>query len=259
MKCSVRLSILIPAYQEQATIAEVLRRVAAVPTEAHGFDKEIVVCDDGSTDDTLAIVDAVAREVPCITVVKHDRNRGKGASIRTCLRAATGDYCLVQDADLEYDVTDYPSILSALAQGADVVYGSRFLRRRIPQGMQLPNWICNHILTTTSNLLFGTHITDEATCFKAFRTPLLRDLKLECDSFDFCPEVTAKVGARGIAIVEVPIGYHARTHAEGKKIHWVHGFQALWALLKYRAITWSEQATPRLQPSSDAEVMNDPR
>ena len=214
------LSVIIPAYQEERTIPEVLRRVAAIDIESLGFGKEILVCDDGSTDGTCAAVEQVAAEDSRIRLVRHSENRGKGAAIRTALAEAAGDYCLIQDADLEYEVSDYPALLEPLTRGARVVYGSRFRARRRPQGMRTANFVANRILTTTANLLYGLSITDEATCFKVFETELLRSLELECNGFEFCPEVTAKLGNRRIEIVEVPIAYRARNIAEGKKVRW---------------------------------------
>lgn len=228
------LSILIPAYQEEATIEEILRRVLSVDTAALGFDKEIVVCDDGSSDRTFALAEAIAATDPRVRVVRHVENQGKGAAIRTALAAARGDYVLIQDADLEYEVTDYPALLAEVARGADVVYGSRFLANPRPTGMKTANFIANRILTTTANLLYGMSITDEATCFKVFRTDLLRELGLQCTGFEFCPEVTAKLGKRKIKIVEVPISYTARAIEEGKKVRWTDGVEAMWVLVKHR-------------------------
>jgi glycosyltransferase involved in cell wall biosynthesis len=228
------LSILIPAYREQATIAEILRRVAAIDTTPVGFTKEVIVCDDGSDDDTFALASAAAAADPTIRVVRHDRNQGKGAALRTALAAARGDYCLIQDADLEYEVSDYPALLRPAAAGAEVVYGSRFLANPRPTGMATANYVANRMLSTTANLLFGLSITDEATCFKLFRTDLLRSLDLECTGFEFCPEVTAKLGRRKIPIVEVPIAYTARALADGKKVRWTDGVEAMWVLLKHR-------------------------
>ena len=228
------LSILIPAYQEEATIGEVLRRVAAIDTKPLGFDKEIVVCDDGSRDRTAAIAAEIAAADPTIKLVRHERNRGKGAAIRTALAAAHGDYCLVQDADLEYEVTDYPALLREAAAGADVVYGSRFLANPRPTGMRVANFVANRVLTVTANLLFGLAITDEATCFKLVRTDLLRELDLECTGFEFCPEVTAKLGKRKVKIVEVPIAYTARAIEDGKKVRWTDGVEAMWVMVKHR-------------------------
>ncbi len=228
------LSILIPAYQEEATIDEILRRVAAIDTTPQGFTKEIIVCDDGSKDRTHEIAEAAAARDPQIRVVRHDQNQGKGAAIRTALDAARGDFVLIQDADLEYDVTDYPALLAEVASGAEVVYGSRFLNNPRPTGMKTANFIANRVLTITANLLYGLAITDEATCFKVFRTELLRDLKLQCTGFEFCPEVTAKLGKRNIKIAEVPIAYTARAVEEGKKVRWTDGVEAMWVLVKHR-------------------------
>jgi glycosyltransferase involved in cell wall biosynthesis len=232
----MRLSILIPAYHEQATIAEVLRRVSQVNVEPLGFEKEIIVCDDGSRDQTSAEIARVANELGGIRLVCHPANRGKGAAIRTALQHATGDYVLIQDADLEYDVADYPAMLKAVRQGADVVYGSRFMTAAYPSGMQVANFMANKILTITSNLLYGHDITDEATCFKVIRTDLLKGLNLTCQRFEFCPEVTAKLGLRKIRIVEVPIAYRARDSAAGKKVRWTDGVQAFWVLVRHRIV-----------------------
>jgi len=232
--CSMLLSILIPAYQEEATIAEILRRVSAIDTEGLGFQKEVIVCDDGSADRTAAIAGDHAAGDPRTRVVRHTENRGKGAAIRTALAAARGDFCLIQDADLEYEVSDYPALLREVAGGAEVVYGSRFLANPRPTGMRLANYLANRVLTTTANVLYGLSITDEATCFKVFRTALLRELDLECTGFEFCPEVTAKLGRRGIPIVEVPIAYTARAIEEGKKVRWTDGVEAMWVLVKHR-------------------------
>jgi glycosyltransferase involved in cell wall biosynthesis len=228
----MKLSILIPAYHEERTIGEVLARVLAVSTG--DFAKEIIVCDDGSQDDTAAKIREVAARNPEVKLVQHPANRGKGAAIRTALGHATGDYVLIQDADLEYDVDDYPAMLDAVRAGAPVVYGSRFLGRTRPEGMRAANWLANRILTTTANVLYGVHITDEATCFKIFRTDLLRSLDLQCERFEFCPEVTAKIGRQKVPIVEVPIGYRARNFADGKKVRWTDGFEAMWVLCKLR-------------------------
>lgn len=228
------LSILIPAYGEEQTIGEVLRQVVGIDTEALGFEKEIIVCDDGSKDNTIAEIEKAMATEPRIRLVKHPVNRGKGAAIRTALADAKGEYCIVQDADLEYDVADYPALLGEVKKGADVVYGSRFMTRAWPEGMRLPNFIANRLLTATANLLYGLKITDEATCFKVFRTDLLRSFDLECEGFEFCPEVTAKIGKRNIEIREVPIRYTARDVSEGKKITWADGFEAIWELIRQK-------------------------
>jgi glycosyltransferase involved in cell wall biosynthesis len=228
------LSILIPAYQEERTIGEVLRQVSAIETESVGFRKEVLVCDDGSTDRTVDVVRESIAADERIRLVRHQRNRGKGAAIRTALADARGDYVLIQDADLEYEVSDYPALLQAVNGGADVVYGSRFRNGARPGGMRAANYAANRILTASANLLYGLSITDEATCFKVFRTDLLRALELECEGFEFCPEVTAKLGRRGVDIAEVPIHYRARNIAEGKKVRWTDGVEAMWVLIKHR-------------------------
>ncbi len=228
------LSILIPAYQEERTIGEVLRQVSAIDTESSGFDKEILVCDDGSNDGTVSVVEERMAEDARVRLVRHEKNRGKGAAIRTALAEARGEYALIQDADLEYEVSDYPALLAAVNAGADVVYGSRFLTTDRPEGMRLANYLANRILTTSANWLYGLSITDEATCFKVFKTDLLRELGLTCEGFEFCPEVTAKLGKRKVAIAEVPIHYRARNIAEGKKVRWTDGVEALWVLVAHR-------------------------
>jgi len=228
------LSILIPAYQEERTIGEVLRQVSAIDTESSGFDKEILVCDDGSTDATVAVVEERMAADPRVRLVRHPKNRGKGAAIRSALAEARGEFALIQDADLEYEVSDYPALLAAVNAGAEVVYGSRFLATDRPDGMRMANYLANRILTTSANWLYGLSITDEATCFKVFRTDILRDLDLTCEGFEFCPEVTAKLGKRKVAIAEVPIHYRARNIAEGKKVRWTDGVEALWVLVRHR-------------------------
>ena len=230
----MRLSVLVPAYQEERTIAQVLSDVLALDTESHGFEKEVIVCDDGSTDGTALEVQRVCAGDDRVTLVSHERNRGKGAAVRTALEHATGDYVLIQDADLEYDVCDYPAMLAAVRSGADVVYGSRFLTRRWPRGMRAANLVGNRLLTWTANALYGLGITDEATCFKIFRTDLLKSLELECEGFEFCPEVTAKLGLRGVRVAEVPIEYTARNEADGKKVRWTDAVEAFWILFSHR-------------------------
>jgi glycosyltransferase involved in cell wall biosynthesis len=229
------LTILVPAYNEADSIVEVLRRCLRVPTEALGVTKEIVVCDDGSTDATAALVEREARLDPRITLVRHGVNQGKSAALRTALAHASGEHCVIQDADLEYEPSDYLPMLEAVARGAVVVYGSRFLGARRPAGMRLANWIANRLLTFTARLLFGIRITDEATCLKLFPTALLRRLGIASRGFDFCPEITAKVALSGVPITEVPIRYRARSVADGKKIRWTDAVRAMWVLVSSAA------------------------
>jgi hypothetical protein len=230
----MKLSILIPAYHEERTVFELLHRLMQVDIESMGFDKEVVVCDDASRDGTAAEVERFARQDPRVRLVRHATNRGKGAAVRSALAVATGHLCVVQDADLEYDVEDYRPMLAAVQRGAGVVYGSRFLQEGRPSGMRVMNYIANRVLTLAANLLFGLRITDEATCLKLLPTELLRSLQLSCDGFDFCPEVTAALGNRGTPIVEVPVSYVGRSVAEGKKIRWTDGVRALWVLVARR-------------------------
>ena len=235
----MRVSILIPAYHEARTIGDVVRLVKEVDVESLGLEKEIIVCDDGSTDQTAAEVERAAAGDPRVRLVRHVQNRGKGAALRTALGVATGEIALVQDADLEYSVDDYRALLQPIIENrAEVVYGSRFLQRPWPEGMHPANFLANKILTTAANTLYGHSITDEATAFKVFRTEIMRSLELECDGFEFCPEATAKLGLRRVRILEVPIRYTARSAAGGKKVQWTDGVKALWTLLRLRAGGW---------------------
>ena len=220
----MKLSIIIPAYNEIDTIPEVLERVRAQP-----FDKEIIVADDCSTDGTREFLEAQ----PDVKLVENPRNIGKGASIRKALELVTGDIVLVQDADLEYDPDDYAALIRPIVEGkADMVYGTRFARGK-PR-MRLVNYIANRIFAFLATMLFRTRVTDEATCYKAFRAEVIKSLSLRCRRFEFCPEVTARLLKRGYRYAEVPVSYEARTLAQGKKIRWYDGVECIWALIKYR-------------------------
>jgi glycosyltransferase involved in cell wall biosynthesis len=237
----MKVSIIIPVYNEFRTFHEVLERVQRAPLPP-GCSKEIVVVDDGSTDGTTAILRQYTNSG---IVIGHNSilNFGKGTALRVGIKLATGDVILVQDGDLEYDPDDYYRLIEPFVQGnADVVYGSRFLGR--PSGMAWKNLIANRILTWTANLLYSAGITDEATAYKAFRASVLRRMKLECRRFEFCPEVTAKARRMGYVIHEVPITYNARGIADGKKIRARDGFEALWTLLKYRFSTHEAVTVP---------------
>lgn len=230
----MRVSILVPVFEEAATIGELLKRLSALDVGSIGFEREILVCDDASTDGSSELIADAASTMPGVRVFTHGTNRGKGACIRTLLDEVTGDAVLVQDADLEYEVEDAIPLLRRFAEGSDAVYGSRFLSKRWPDGMQVPNWLANAFLTTAANVLYGHRITDEATCLKLVRTSLLRRMNLKAKRFEFCPEVTAKLGLMGVHIEEVPVRYRARDVAGGKKIRWQDAFTALAVLLKLR-------------------------
>lgn len=230
----MRVSIMIPVFQEEATVGELLARVASVDTARAGFEREILVCDDGSTDGTARVLQDSLARVPDLRLFAHRTNQGKGAAIRTMLAEATGDAVLVQDADLEYDTADILPLLERFRDGRDAVYGSRFLEARWPRGMRVSNWVANRALTLTANVLYGHRLTDEATCLKLVRTSVLRDMQLECRGFEFCPEVTAKLGLRRVPIDEVPVGYEARDRASGKKVRWQDGVAAMRELLRHR-------------------------
>ena len=242
----MKVTILIPVYNEFHTFPVVLDRVRRAPLPK-GCNREIIVIDDGSTDGTSRMIAEFERD-GVIRAQHSTLNSGKGAAIRAGLALASGDVVLIQDGDLEYDPADYSRLLEPILAGeADVVYGSRFPGAR---NMKARNRIANAILTATANLLYGAHITDEATAYKAFRVPLLRSLNLECRRFEFCPEVTAKLGRLGIRIHEVPIHYNARGIADGKKIRARDGFEALWTLLRYR-FTSTGYRTPSARPDRD--------
>lgn len=220
----MRLSVIIPAYNEIDTIGEVLRRVRGVDVE-----KEIIVADDCSTDGTREFLRAQGD----ITLVENPGRLGKGMAIRAALERVTGDVVLIQDADLEYDPRDYPELVEPIAAGrADIVYGTRFASGR--PGMRFRNYVANRVFALTATLLYGVKVTDEATCYKAFRTDVLKSIDLRCRRFEFCPEVTARLLKRGYRYVEVPVRYAARTYAQGKKITWRDGVECLWTLIRYR-------------------------
>ena len=231
----LKISIIIPVYNEVHALAQVLDRVMSAALPA-GCSREIIVVDDGSTDGTTQLL-AEYRNAPLLAVHHSVVNFGKGAAIRVGIAKASGDIVLIQDGDLEYDPADYVAVLQPLVDGrADVVYGSRFLGslRAGRQGMKRANWLANRILTVTANILYGARLTDEATAYKAFRIDVLRRMRLTCLRFEFCPEVTAKVRRLGVTIHEVPISYNARGILEGKKIRWQDGVHAMWTLVRCR-------------------------
>jgi len=226
------LSVLIPVYNEAATITQIVEQVIAVALE--GVTKQIVIVDDGSTDGTRQILDDLAGRWPdLITVALHEENRGKGAAIQTALAHATGDVVITQDADLEYDPQDYAALLAPFQDpDVQVVYGSRNMQAN-PRSSWSFYW-GGRLVSMVANILYNSHISDEPTGYKLFRTDLLRSLNLESTGFEFCPEATGKILRRGIEIHEVPITYRPRSFEEGKKINWRDGAIAVWTLLKYR-------------------------
>ncbi len=230
------LSIIIPAYNEEQTIRKLLDKVCAV-TLIEGISKEILVIDDGSSDSTNDIVAEYISSlgVKNIRLISQERNQGKGAALRKGIEVATGDFIIIQDADLEYDPEDYNLLLPHLLNGEKVVYGSRFLRKENKHSYQ-SFYYGGLLVTFFTNLLFLQKLTDEPTCYKAFETNFLKSIPLKCTGFEFCPEVTAKTAKKGIKIKEVPIHYYPRSIEQGKKIKWTDGLDALWTLLKYRII-----------------------
>ena len=227
----MKLSVVVPIYNERSTIKTVLDRLAALPV-----NKEIIVVDDGSTDGSRQYLESrVAsrdgEEVP-IKFFAHEKNQGKGSAIITALQHISGDAVIIQDADLEYDPAEIPALLEPLIQGrARVVYGSRFMGSI--QGMWWSHWLANRILTITTNVLYGSHLTDEATGYKLFRRDVLDGLKLTCRRFEFCPEVTAKVLKQGHPILEIPVSSYVARHLD-KKISWTDGVAAFWVLVRER-------------------------
>jgi len=249
----MKLSILIPAYNERKTIREILARVRAVDVVVEvdngnlGYplspgvkgpvrlEKEIIVVDDGSTDGTRDILQQEAARGD-VRVFFHEVNQGKGAAVRTAIQHATGDILLIQDADLEYDPRDYPALLQPIVEGrADVVYGSRFLGGP-RKAMLFWHAVGNKLLTFITNLLYDAILSDMETCYKVFRAEVIKNIPLHARRFEFEPEVTAKVLKRGYRIYEVPISYTGREYEEGKKITWRDGLVALWTLIKYRFV-----------------------
>jgi glycosyltransferase involved in cell wall biosynthesis len=222
------LSVIVPCYNERATVAELLRRVRAVPV-----DKEIIVVDDKSTDGSKDVVAALAQQWPEIRHILQPVNQGKGAALRRGIEEARGDIVLIQDADLEYDPDEYPKLIQPIVDGhADVVYGSRF--EGYPRRVML-YWhrLGNTFLTHLSNMVTNLDLTDMETCYKVFRREVIQSIRLRSNRFGFEPEVTAKVARRGYRIFEVPISYYGRDYWEGKKINWKDGFSAIWTILKF--------------------------
>lgn len=225
------LSILIPVYNERTVVERSLAQVIAAPLPAD-VERELVIVDDCSKDGTSEILERFAKANPCVRLFRHEVNQGKGAAVRTAIQKAEGDFCLVQDADLEYDPSEYPVLLKPLLDGrADAVFGSRYLAGE--QTRILPFWhsMINKFLTLTSNMFSNLNLTDMETCYKVFRTDLLKSIPVRSDRFGFEPEIVMKCAKRKLRIYEVPISYHGRTYEEGKKIGWKDGVKALGVIL----------------------------
>lgn len=234
---NLKLSVIIPIYNEYNNIDEVVNRINAVKLPSSISGIEMILVDDGSIDGTIQKLEKYKNEKNMIVHVSR-RNFGKGTATRIGLTYVTGDIVLVQDADLEYDPNDYPKLLNPIIeQGAQIVYGSRFLNKsKKLEGMAYKNWFINILLRAMTNALYGSNLTDEATAYKMFKTDVLKQINLKSKRFEFCPEVTAKVLKHGFHITEVPINYKGRSVEEGKKIKWYDGIKAIWTLLKYRFI-----------------------
>lgn len=238
----MKLSIVMPIYNERVTLRQVVDRVLAVP-----LDLELLCVDDGSKDGSREILAELAAQHPQVVVLLQPKNQGKGAALRRGIQEATGDFVIIQDADLEYDPSDYPKLLEPLIEDkADVVYGSRFLGAGPHRVLYFWHSVGNWALTLLSNCLTNINLSDMETCYKVFRREIIQAIPIEEDRFGFEPEITVKIAKRRLRIYEVGIGYWGRTYEEGKKIGWKDGVRALWCLLKYSI------GEPVIQPAREA-------
>ncbi len=225
----MKLSVVVPVYNERATVRQVIEAVLAVP-----FDLEMICIDDGSTDGSREILAELREKFPRLRVFMQTNNMGKGAALARGIQEATGDYVIIQDADLEYDPAEYSALLGPLEAGkADVVYGSRFMGSGPHRVLYFWHSVGNWLLTLLSNMLTNLNLTDMETCYKVFRREVIQAIQIEEKRFGFEPEITVKIAKRHLRVYEVGISYSGRTYEEGKKIGWKDGFRAIWCLLKY--------------------------
>jgi glycosyltransferase involved in cell wall biosynthesis len=241
----MRLSVVMPVYNERATLRQAVERVLAVPLEL-----KLLCVDDGSQDGSRELLAELQKQYPKLQVLLQSHNQGKGAALRRGIREATGDFVIIQDADLEYDPVDYNILLDPLIQGkADVVYGSRFLGSAPHRVLYFWHSVGNRLLTLLSNCLTNINLTDMETCYKAFRREVIQSIPIEEDRFGFEPEITVKIAKRRLRIYEVGISYWGRTYEEGKKIGWRDGMRAVWCLLKY---SLKESSVEKAATAADA-------
>src|SRR6266576_2695039 len=229
----MKLSILMPVYNERTVVERCISLVLAAPIP-EDMDRELIIVDDCSTDGTYAILERLAAGNPQIRLYQHAVNQGKGAAVRTAIQYASGDFSLIQDADLEYDSSEYPILLKPLLDGrADAVFGSRYMAGEQTRVLLFWHSVINKSLTLISNMFCNLNLTDMETCYKVFRTDLLKSIPIRSDRFGFEPEITMKVSKRQLRVYEVPISYHGRTYEEGKKIGWKDGAKALGVILYF--------------------------